>query len=131
MEESKKCSWFSKGQKLETVRVPWSAYHTIYNHSDDLASREKISIEKVHSGTNAQQCKYQVYGRIVGLYNVLILYMLILSSFRVDAAEDFKENMLKDYNCWYELKLLNDVDDTKLRLLEQSAAVGIKTRKYD
>nr|GEV25817.1 hypothetical protein [Tanacetum cinerariifolium] len=31
----------------------------------------------------------------VGLYNVLILYMLILSSFGVDVAEDFK-NMLRD-----------------------------------
>nr|GEW52042.1 ribonuclease H-like domain-containing protein [Tanacetum cinerariifolium] len=32
--------------------------------------------------------------RHVGLYNVLILYMLILSSFGVDVAKDFKENML-------------------------------------
>nr|GEX44582.1 hypothetical protein [Tanacetum cinerariifolium] len=104
MEESKKCSWFSKGQKLETVRVLWSAYHTIYNHSDDLASREKISIDKSIKGSLRQSL-----------------------SFGVDAAEDFKENMLRDYNCWCELKLLNDVDDTKLRLLEQSAAIDKPT----
>nr|GEY08583.1 hypothetical protein [Tanacetum cinerariifolium] len=46
MEESKKCSWFSKGQKLEIVRVLWSAYLNIYNYTDDLAGREKISIDK-------------------------------------------------------------------------------------
>nr|GEW86085.1 putative ribonuclease H-like domain-containing protein [Tanacetum cinerariifolium] len=33
--------------------------------------------------------------------------------------------MLRDYYCWCKLKLLNDVVDTKLRLLEQSAAVGL------
>nr|GEX40824.1 putative ribonuclease H-like domain-containing protein [Tanacetum cinerariifolium] len=32
----------------------------------------------------------------VGLYNLLILYMLILSSFGVDAAKDFKENILNE-----------------------------------
>nr|GEX05633.1 hypothetical protein [Tanacetum cinerariifolium] len=48
----------------------------------------------------------------------------------VDATEDFKENMLRDYNCWLKthccpckLKLLVDAADTKLRLLEQSDAV--------
>nr|GFB03708.1 hypothetical protein [Tanacetum cinerariifolium] len=46
MEESKKCSWFSKGQELEIVRVMWSAYHNIYNYTDDLAGREEISIDK-------------------------------------------------------------------------------------
>nr|GEZ79120.1 hypothetical protein [Tanacetum cinerariifolium] len=33
---------------------------------------------------------------IVGLYNVLILCKLIMFSFGVDAAEDFKENTLRD-----------------------------------
>nr|GEV92832.1 hypothetical protein [Tanacetum cinerariifolium] len=75
----------------------------------------------------------QDQGRIVGLYNVLILYMLMLSSFGVDAVDDFKENMLRDYYCWLKtyccsckLKLLDDATDIKLRLLEQSAAVGIR-----
>nr|GFA03287.1 UDP-N-acetylglucosamine diphosphorylase 1-like [Tanacetum cinerariifolium] len=41
--------------------------------------------------------------------------------FGVDAAEDFKEYMLRDYYCWCKLKLLDDAADIKLRLLEQSA----------
>nr|GEW34410.1 putative ribonuclease H-like domain-containing protein [Tanacetum cinerariifolium] len=45
----------SKGQKLETVRVLWSAHYHIYLYTYDLASREKISTYKVYSGTNAQQ----------------------------------------------------------------------------
>nr|GEW36813.1 hypothetical protein [Tanacetum cinerariifolium] len=32
------------------------------------------------------------------------------SSFRVDAVEDFKENMLKNYCCWFWLKLLVNVN---------------------
>nr|GEU69989.1 hypothetical protein [Tanacetum cinerariifolium] len=60
IEESKKCSWFSKSQKLETIRVMWSLHHNLYNHSEDLDGREKISIDKVHSGSNAQQCNIQV-----------------------------------------------------------------------
>nr|GEX05740.1 hypothetical protein [Tanacetum cinerariifolium] len=55
LEESKRRSWFSKSQKLETIRVLWSAYHNIYNYTDDLAGKEKISINKVHSRSNAQQ----------------------------------------------------------------------------
>nr|GEV59454.1 hypothetical protein [Tanacetum cinerariifolium] len=53
--------------------------------------------------------------------------------FGVDAAEDFKEYTLRDYYCWlktyccwYKLKLLDDAADIKLRLLEQSAAAGIR-----
>nr|GEZ73621.1 hypothetical protein [Tanacetum cinerariifolium] len=57
LEESKKCSWFSKIQKLEIVRVLWSAYHNIYNYIDDLAGREKKSIDKVHFGSDDEQCK--------------------------------------------------------------------------
>nr|GEV54895.1 hypothetical protein [Tanacetum cinerariifolium] len=51
----KNSSWFSKGQKLETVRVMWSAHYHIYLYTDDLASREKIPTYNVHSGSNAQQ----------------------------------------------------------------------------
>nr|GFC62480.1 hypothetical protein [Tanacetum cinerariifolium] len=57
LEESKRHSWFSKSQKLEIVRVLWSAYHNIYNYTDDLAGREKISIDKVHFGSDDEQCK--------------------------------------------------------------------------
>nr|GEV70926.1 DNA-directed DNA polymerase [Tanacetum cinerariifolium] len=54
------------------------------------------------------------------------------SSFGVDAAEDFKENMLRDSDCWlktycyqYKLMLLDDAADIKLRLLEQIQVVSI------
>nr|GEZ61493.1 hypothetical protein [Tanacetum cinerariifolium] len=57
LEESKRRSWFSKSQKLEIVRVLCSAYHNIYNYIDDLAGREKISIDKVHFRADAEQCK--------------------------------------------------------------------------
>nr|GEW47788.1 hypothetical protein [Tanacetum cinerariifolium] len=57
--------------------------------------------------------------------------------FGVDAVEDFKEYTLRDYYCWlktycswYKLKLLDVAVDIKLRLLEQSAAVDDKMKKY-
>nr|GEX29446.1 hypothetical protein [Tanacetum cinerariifolium] len=57
--------------------------------------------------------------------------------FRVDVVEDFKENMLRDYYCWlktycywYKLKLLDNTADSRLRLLEQSAAIDDKMKKY-
>nr|GFD44346.1 hypothetical protein [Tanacetum cinerariifolium] len=55
--------------------------------------------------------------------------MLMLFSFGVDAVEDFKEYTLRDYYCWlrtyccwYKLKLLDNAVDSRLRLLEESAA---------
>nr|GEV55416.1 hypothetical protein [Tanacetum cinerariifolium] len=54
LEESKKCSWSSKGQKLEAVRVMWCVDYNIHYNTVDLAGREEISTYKVHSGTNAQ-----------------------------------------------------------------------------
>nr|GEW24937.1 hypothetical protein [Tanacetum cinerariifolium] len=104
LEESMKCSWFSKGQKLETIRVLWSAYHNIYNYTDDLAGREKISIDKVHSGSNTQQYLKK---------NMLRDYCC----------------WLKTYYCQVKLILLNDVADIKLRPLEQNAAVDEKMKE--
>nr|GEU48467.1 hypothetical protein [Tanacetum cinerariifolium] len=45
----------NKSQKLGTIRVMWSSHHNPYNHSDDLASREKMSIDEVHFGSDAEQ----------------------------------------------------------------------------
>nr|GEU61152.1 putative ribonuclease H-like domain-containing protein [Tanacetum cinerariifolium] len=62
-------SWMkSKGQKLETVRIPWSAYHNIYNYTDDLASREKISTNKIYFGSNAQQCQIKDAKANIGIF---------------------------------------------------------------
>nr|GEZ87079.1 hypothetical protein [Tanacetum cinerariifolium] len=56
--------------------------------------------------------------------------------FGVDAVEDFKEYTLRDYyywlktyNCWYKLKLLDNADDLRLKLLEESVAADEKMKK--
>nr|GEV85103.1 hypothetical protein [Tanacetum cinerariifolium] len=49
--------------------------------------------------------------------------------FGVDAVEDFKEYALRDYYCWYKLKLLDNAADSRLRLLEQSVAADDKMKK--
>nr|GEU74483.1 hypothetical protein [Tanacetum cinerariifolium] len=71
---------------------------------DDLAGKEKISIDKIHSGLNAKQY--------------------------------FKEYTPRDYyywlkisNCWGKLMLLDNAADSRLRLLEQSAAVDEKMKE--
>nr|GEU69217.1 hypothetical protein [Tanacetum cinerariifolium] len=57
-------------------------------------------------------------------------------NFGVDAVEDFKEYMLRDYycwlktyNCWCKLMLLDNVADSRLRMLEQSAVVDEKMKE--
>nr|GFC57599.1 hypothetical protein [Tanacetum cinerariifolium] len=50
-------SWFSKGQRLKTVRILWSTYYHIHLYTNDLASREMISTFKVYSGSTDQHCK--------------------------------------------------------------------------
>nr|GEV80139.1 hypothetical protein [Tanacetum cinerariifolium] len=58
----------------------------------------------------------------------------VFLGFGVDAAEDFKEYTLRDYYCWlktyyclYNLKLLDNAADSRLRLLEESAHVAPTT----
>nr|GFC71490.1 hypothetical protein [Tanacetum cinerariifolium] len=57
-------------------------------------------------------------------------------SFGVNVVEDFKEYTLRDYYCWlkiyscrYKLKLLDNAADSRLRLIEQSAAADEKMKK--
>nr|GEY80656.1 hypothetical protein [Tanacetum cinerariifolium] len=59
-----------------------------------------------------------------------------VENFGVDAVEDFNEYTLRDYYCWlktyccwYKLKMLDNAADSRLRLLEQSAAVADKMKK--
>nr|GEY41275.1 hypothetical protein [Tanacetum cinerariifolium] len=113
-------------EKLDVEAQVWKSQRRVY---DDLASREKISIDKFHFRSDVEQCisilvikaslerpfvisrlshessysfeelldvSYRHVILFVGLYNVLFLYMLILFIFGVNAAEDFKENMLRD-----------------------------------
>nr|GEV54127.1 hypothetical protein [Tanacetum cinerariifolium] len=51
------------------------------------------------------------------------------SIFGVDAVEDFKEYTLRDYYCWYKLKLLDNATDSRLRLLEESADADDKMKR--
>nr|GEU44692.1 hypothetical protein [Tanacetum cinerariifolium] len=60
--------------------VLWSAYHNIYNYIDDLAGREKISIDKVYFRADAEQCK-----------TYWCLYKLML----LDDAADIKLRLLE------------------------------------
>nr|GEW83905.1 hypothetical protein [Tanacetum cinerariifolium] len=92
-DESNMRSWISKGQKLKIVRVLWSAYHNIYNYTDDLASRKMISIDKICKATTAR---------------------------RIQTRVEFGYILHKD-QC--KLMLLDNAVDSRLRLLEQSAAV--------
>nr|GEX76470.1 hypothetical protein [Tanacetum cinerariifolium] len=71
-----------KGQKLEIVRIPWSAYHNIYNYTGDLAGREKISIDKIHFRADAKQCKTsKIYTK-----GLLLLVKDLLLLVKVDAV---------------------------------------------
>nr|GEU82969.1 hypothetical protein [Tanacetum cinerariifolium] len=47
MEESKNSSWFSKGQKLEIVRVQWSAHYHIYLYTDDLLVERRYPLTRL------------------------------------------------------------------------------------
>nr|GEU33693.1 hypothetical protein [Tanacetum cinerariifolium] len=111
LEESKSHSWFSKSQKLEIVRVLWSAYHNIHHnihyYTDDLDGREKISLDKVHLDQ-------------------------MLNNVRLEVEEESEvslELLRFTYKCWCKLMLLDNVVDSRLRLLEQSDAVDEKMKK--
>nr|GEU69417.1 ribonuclease H-like domain-containing protein [Tanacetum cinerariifolium] len=52
LEESKKCSWSSKSQELEAVRILWCIDNHIYNNTADFVGREETSGVHVHVETN-------------------------------------------------------------------------------
>nr|GEW66648.1 hypothetical protein [Tanacetum cinerariifolium] len=54
LEESKDCTWLSKGQELEATGIMWCAYHNLYNHTDDFVSRKKVPTLKVYSRPDAE-----------------------------------------------------------------------------
>nr|GEV33975.1 putative reverse transcriptase domain-containing protein [Tanacetum cinerariifolium] len=73
LKESKKCSWSSKRQKLETVRVLWCADYNIHYNTVDLAGREEISTYKELKGLHCvQQPTYK--GHNVGGQSVARAY---------------------------------------------------------
>nr|GEY05358.1 putative ribonuclease H-like domain-containing protein [Tanacetum cinerariifolium] len=64
--QAQECSWIRKCQKLETVRVLWSTHYNIYNYTDDLAGREKISTNKICKAITARRIQTRiVFGYIL------------------------------------------------------------------
>nr|GEW88949.1 putative ribonuclease H-like domain-containing protein [Tanacetum cinerariifolium] len=80
LEESKKCTWSSKGQELEATGIMWCADHNFYNHTADFVSREEVPTLKIYSRPDAECCKTSSRR----------------GNFRVDAALDLKKNMLSE-----------------------------------
>nr|GFA20335.1 hypothetical protein [Tanacetum cinerariifolium] len=48
-EESKKCTWSSKGQELEATGIMWCTDHNFYNHTADFVSGEEVPTLKIYS----------------------------------------------------------------------------------
>nr|GEZ09692.1 ribonuclease H-like domain-containing protein [Tanacetum cinerariifolium] len=57
LEESKKCTWSSKGQELEATGIMCCVDHNFYNHTDDFASGEAVPTLKIYSRPDAE-CYY-------------------------------------------------------------------------
>nr|GEU37632.1 hypothetical protein [Tanacetum cinerariifolium] len=61
LEESKKCTWSSKGQGMEAIGILWCADHNIYNHTADFVSREEVPAHKIHSRSDVE-CLFNAAG---------------------------------------------------------------------
>nr|GEV59572.1 ribonuclease H-like domain-containing protein [Tanacetum cinerariifolium] len=98
LEKSKKCSWFSEGQKMETVRVLWCVDYNIHYNTVDLAGREKISTYKVYSGSNAKQFKLRMLIDAAGTkcccWNKVLQLMALLTM----RARRFLKNTRKKFS---------------------------------
>nr|GEY63908.1 hypothetical protein [Tanacetum cinerariifolium] len=44
LEESKKCTWSSKGQELEATGMMWCADHNFYNHTTNFVSGKEVVV---------------------------------------------------------------------------------------
>nr|GEV97132.1 hypothetical protein [Tanacetum cinerariifolium] len=42
LEESKNCTWSSKGQELEATGIMWCGYHNLYNHATNFISGKEV-----------------------------------------------------------------------------------------
>nr|GFA91952.1 hypothetical protein [Tanacetum cinerariifolium] len=64
LEESKKCTWSSKGQELEATRIMWCADHNFYNHTADFVSGKEEESE-VSLNTSSIKLKNKTWIRLV------------------------------------------------------------------
>nr|GEW59464.1 hypothetical protein [Tanacetum cinerariifolium] len=78
LEESKKCTWSSKGQELEATGIMWCTDHNFYNHTANFVSGDEVPTLKIYSRPDAECCKTSSRGR----------------DFGVDVAMKLKKNML-------------------------------------
>nr|GEW06873.1 ribonuclease H-like domain-containing protein [Tanacetum cinerariifolium] len=85
-EDLENCSWFSKGQKLEIVKVLWSTHYHIYDYTDDLAGREKISTYKVYFESNAQQL--QVVSAVQIVKTVSVKVSTVVYKLRLELVDE-------------------------------------------
>nr|GEV97641.1 hypothetical protein [Tanacetum cinerariifolium] len=60
LEESKKCTWSSKSQRLEAAGIMWCVDHNIYNYTANFVSGEEVPTHKVHSGLDAKCSRVMV-----------------------------------------------------------------------
>nr|GEU38051.1 hypothetical protein [Tanacetum cinerariifolium] len=98
--------------------------------------RGTYGLAKVKSWKLLESCGVHIIKLTTTQMILLVERRYLLTSFGVDAVEDFKEYMLRDYYwwlktycCWYKLKLLDNATDLRLRLLEESAAADDKMKK--
>nr|GEX05191.1 hypothetical protein [Tanacetum cinerariifolium] len=108
---------YFKGMSYDDIRLIFEKYFNLNvafleKPKEQLEEEESRALKRKTKSSEEQRVKMQKLDE------------------KVDAVEDFKENMLRDYCCWLKtycclckLKLLDDAADIKLRLLEQSAAV--------
>nr|GEW46174.1 hypothetical protein [Tanacetum cinerariifolium] len=93
--------------------------------------RGNYGLAKVKSWKLLESCRVHII-----TFTTTQIILLVKRRFGVDVVEDFKEYTLRDYYCWlktyccwYKLKLLDNAVDSKLRVLEQSAAANDKMKK--
>nr|GEX53237.1 hypothetical protein [Tanacetum cinerariifolium] len=115
----------------------------VYIESTPLALKVPIVDYQIHTENNKPHYKiiradgtHQLFLSFISLLKNFDREDLEMLCFGVDVVEDFKEYTLRDYYCWlktyccwYKLKLLDNAADSRLRLLEESAAADDKMKK--
>nr|GEU41187.1 hypothetical protein [Tanacetum cinerariifolium] len=101
-------------QIYRIFHVGFTAYHNIYNYTDDLAGREKISIDKVHFRSDAEQydaadIKLRLLEQSADniLYYLLVEKMYLLTNHTLH--QKFNDVKLQvDYECEMAFELLRE-----------------------
>nr|GEZ64737.1 hypothetical protein [Tanacetum cinerariifolium] len=62
LEESKNCTWSSKGQELEATGIMWCSYDNLYNHAADFVRGKEVPTLKIYSRPDVECCKTSSQG---------------------------------------------------------------------